>query len=467
MTKRRSQISRSTASIKERFSFILRHTELQSLVSLILHAVTVLCMIFCIILANFLVGFVSSVHITIDPIERYGYIPTCVLYILNVIPVLSVPFAVMSILRLVLLNLWSPPSRLKVPKSKISFLCFRVVTRGLFPYLITKNVQRNIETCYKVGLSNFKIEVVTDNQINLPKSTLIREIVVPRNYCTPNGSLFKARALHYCLEKEIDKESIIGLANFAAMDSGCIGQGVITYANEEIVNWWTTLADSVRVAVDLGMMKFSLKSLNCPAIGFKGSYILVKQSVEKEIGFDFGPKGSTAEDIFFAFMAWQKGYFFNFVEGEMWEISTFTIEDYIKQRKRWFIGHMYALLSTEILLKCKLILIPTDLGWLLLLANVINIPCSYIYPTPMPIFLKVICTSIGGLIVFLFVFGSIKSFSIKKYGLIRKMLICTGSIAVIPLAAMLDGVASLYGFLTRSYGEFHIVRKEKLPYVVP
>ncbi|KAL4221257.1 Glycosyl transferase group 2 [Mactra antiquata] len=376
------------------------------------------------------------------------------------------------------MNTFPAAPTLQEAKAKIPFMCFRVVTRGLYPELVRRNVERNIEICYKVGLDNFKFEVVTDNALQLPKSALVRELVVPNGYVTKRNSLFKARALQYCNEPSVNilsredwvihldeetlltKASAIGLANFASQNSGDIGQGVISYANEEIVNWWTTLADSVRVSVDLGMMRFSFRKLGYPLMGFKGSYIIAKESVEKDIGFDFGPKGSVAEDVMFALVAWSKGYKFNFVEGEMWEKSPFTLGDYIKQRKRWFVGHMYTLLSPEIPLKCKIGMIPTDLGWFLLVGNILNFPASFACPIPLPLVLNIIAGSMGGLILFLFVFGSIKSFSLRKYGLIRKIILVFATIPIIPLAACLDAAASVYGFYTRNSGGFHIVKKE-------
>ena len=87
------------------------------------------------------------------------------------------------------------------------FLSFRVVTRGLFPELVAKNVERNLETCYKVGLEHFQIEVVTDRPIHLPAQRHVREIVVPEDYRPPNGCKFKARALQYCLEVRGVKEN--------------------------------------------------------------------------------------------------------------------------------------------------------------------------------------------------------------------------------------------------------------------
>ena len=378
------------------------------------------------------------------------------------------------------MNTYPKTPTLKLPRSKIPFMCFRVVTRGLYPDLVRKNVERNIQTCQKVGNDNFKFEVVTDNSgsLNLQKSLLVHELVVPTGNVTRNNSQFKARALQYCNEPEVsmlsnddwvvhlDEETLlteasaIGLANFASEDHGDVGQGVISYANEEIVNWWTTLADSVRVSVDMGMMRFCFRVLNCPLMGFKGSYIIAKESVEKNVGFDFGPKGSVAEDVMFALVAWGRGYKFNFVEGEMWEKSPFTIKDYLKQRKRWFVGHMFTLLNGEIPLKCKIGMIPTDLGWFLLIGNILNFPASFMFPIPLPLALNVLAGCMGGLILFMFLFGSIKSFSLRKYGLFRKILIVLGTIPIIPLAACLDAAASVYGFYTRHSGGFHIVKKD-------
>ncbi|KAK3577874.1 hypothetical protein CHS0354_021844 [Potamilus streckersoni] len=164
-------------------------------------------------------------------------------------------------------------------------------------------------------------------------STFVREIVVPKKYATIKHSLHKAQALHYCLEKEIDnlsdddwivhldeetiitEGSVIGLANFTTKELGSLGQGVITYANEDIVNWWKTLADSVRVSIDVGLMKFCFQKLHRPVYGLKGSFIVVKSSVEKSLGFDFGPRGCLAEDLYFSLEAWKRGYKFNFVEA--------------------------------------------------------------------------------------------------------------------------------------------------------
>ena len=165
----------------------------------------------------------------------------------------------------------------------------------------------------------------------------------------------------------------------------------------------------------------------------------------------------------FALVAWKRGYNFNFVEGEMWEKSPFTVGDYVKQRKRWFIGHLFVLLRSAIPLKCKIGILPTDLGWLLMIGNILNIPVLFVFPIPLPLALNVIAGSMGGLGVFMFIFGSIKSFSLRKYGIFRKMLIVIGTIPIIPLVMCLYAVASLHGVYTRNSLGFHIVKKETTP----
>ena len=47
------------------------------------------------------------------------------------------------------------------------FVCIRCVTRGLYPTLVNQNVQSHLEVANKVGLTNFVVEVVTDNQFDL------------------------------------------------------------------------------------------------------------------------------------------------------------------------------------------------------------------------------------------------------------------------------------------------------------
>jgi len=64
-------------------------------------------------------------------------------------------------------------------------------------------VYRNINICQDVGLTNYYVEVVTDKSISITENEFIREVVVPTDYTTSSGAMFKARALQYALEDEV------------------------------------------------------------------------------------------------------------------------------------------------------------------------------------------------------------------------------------------------------------------------
>ena len=99
-------------------------------------------------------------------------------------------------------------------------------------------LEKNVKEFSRIGLDNYIIEVEppwinmqADNDwiVHLDEETLVTEA------------------------------SVIGIVNFINEGKYSFGQGVITYANEEIISWITTIADLVRVGMDYGMIRFSLK----------------------------------------------------------------------------------------------------------------------------------------------------------------------------------------------------------------
>ena len=77
---------------------------------------------------------------------------------------------------------------------------------------------------------------------------------------------------------------------------------------------------------------------------------------ERKISFDWGLAGSKAEDCFFGMVALDRGYTFDFIEGEMHEKSPFTFADFIKQRKRWIQGFYLVCTSEQIPIRSKFLL---------------------------------------------------------------------------------------------------------------
>jgi egghead protein (zeste-white 4 protein) len=330
------------------------------------HIIHVCCFIIFIFISEIIAGgivlntseTISSNLLIDNPTEYYGLFLTIIIYFIRLLSLLPLPLVICHTCGLILYNIF--PDRPELQNSPLlgPKILIRVVTRGDYPDLVRTNVRRNLETCAKVGLNNFQIEIVTDKPISIIglSASMIREVVVPNDYRTKTGALYKSRALQYALEPDVnqllpddyivhlDEETLLtensvrGILNFVNSNEYDIGQGLITYANETIVNHITTLADSMRVGVDLGCLRFCLKQFHRPPFLFKGSFVVCRAGCEFDVTFDNGHAGSIAEDTYFAMLAMSKNKKFGWIEGEMWEKSPFTLSDFIKQRKRWLQG---------------------------------------------------------------------------------------------------------------------------------
>lgn len=232
----------------------------------------------------------------IDPWLRYGAIGTIILYTLRLITFLPLPQVLFNFAGLILYNAFPDKVTLKGSPLLAPFICIRIVTRGDYPQLVRSNVARNMNKCTETGLENFLIEVVTDKPLNLAPHRRVREVVVPSTYKTRSGALFKARALQYCLEDgvsmvtdndwivHLDEETLLtensvrGILNFVIDGKHHFGQGLITYANEDVVNWVTTLADSFRVADDMGKLRLQFTLFHKPLFSWKGSFVVTQVS---------------------------------------------------------------------------------------------------------------------------------------------------------------------------------------------
>lgn len=233
----------------------------------------------------------------VDPLAAYGIFGTIILYVLRLLTLLTIPQVLCNFAGLTFFNAFPGKVNLKGSPLLAPFICIRVVTRGDFPKLVRDNVTRNMNLITDVGMENFMIEVVTDKAINLPKHRRVREVVVPAEYKTRTGALFKSRALQYCLEDKVniladtdwivhlDEETLLtensvrGILNFVQDGQHQFGQGLITYANENVVNWLTTLADSFRVSDDMGKLRLQFYLFHKPLFSWKGSYVVTQVSL--------------------------------------------------------------------------------------------------------------------------------------------------------------------------------------------
>lgn len=372
------------------------------------------------------------------------------------------------------------------PNSNLPHLCFRVVTRGLYPELVHNNVRKNFLTCIESGLINFSIEVVTDKDIQLTQASdpRVKQLVVPTSYKTSTGAMFKARALQYALEPgtsevkdedyivHLDEETILtqnvinGVMNFALEGKHDFGQGLITYVNIEIVNLFTALADSYRVADDMGKMRFTLGALHKPIFGWKGSFVVTRCGSEKDVSFDHGPDGSIAEDCYFSMIAYNKGYSFDFIQGEMYEKSPFTILDLIRQRKRWVQGIWLVVHSSKIPIKTKFFLAMSHYAWLTLPITSLSYVITLIFPLPTPYWLQPLGSFCFAVTLYMYIFGVVKSFDLKKGPIGMLFVYMIGSVLTLTLNMIVENVAVIWGIFSPKYN-FYIVKKDQKPKALP
>ena len=95
---------------------------------------------------------------------------------------------------------------------------------------------------------------------------------------------------------------------------------------------------------------------------------MTQVEAERRVTFDHGPDGSVAEDNFFGMVAQRDGYSFDFIEGEMWEKSPFTIYDFLQQRKRWLQGLLLVVHSRQI---------PVSIMHIPLITHISMLPAHY------------------------------------------------------------------------------------------
>ncbi|KAI6211060.1 Glyco-trans-2-like domain-containing protein [Aphelenchoides besseyi] len=412
----------------------------------------------------------------LTPTEKYGTTITLILYMMRLVSLLILPQTICNALGLLLFNGFKEEVKLNNAPMFAPFICFRVVTRGDYPALIKENLRKNCQTCYEAGIENFMFEIVTDKQLHLELNARVREIVVPTTYRTKTGAKFKARALQFCLEDQtqdddwivhLDEETLLttnsvrGILNFCADGKHPFGQGIITYANGEIVNWLTTLSDSFRVADDMGKLRFQLSVLHKPLFAWKGSFVVAKAGVERKVNWDHGLEGSIAEDCYFSMIALRDGYSFDFIHGEMHEKSPFTMWDFLQQRKRWLCGIFLTVHSKAIPLRCKIFLAFSLYAWITMPLTTLQVLfCAYA-PLPKCPLIDVLVGFVAAVNLYMCVFGSLSQFVSHRYrhNKYRLFLYAVGALFTLPINICIENLAVLLSIFDRKV-DFYVVKKD-------
>jgi beta-1,4-mannosyltransferase len=216
---------------------------------------------------------------------------------------------------------------------------------------------------------------------------LVRIVTVPAAYSTPARTRFKARANHFANEKRIaegeagvdvwvlhmDDDTGVGadtaveLARFVGAQQGNpdglhLAQGVLTFPREHAASRLIWLADSIRPAQDVSLYAITT-GRGTPRAGLHGELLIVRASIEAEIGWDFGPR-AVVEDSQFALNfvhrhPGRSGWF----PGRSLGATPVNVTDLLRQRERWAWGLLELSVDGRIPLRDRLLLIHNMIIW--------------------------------------------------------------------------------------------------------
>ena len=180
----------------------------------------------------------------LNSIERYGFFLAISIYLFKMIAMIGTLPNTLYVIGSTFFKDAKQNKAKSIPQKSKKTICFRVVTRGMFPKLIIKNRDYNLSVLKEFEKLKYTYEVVTDKKIGVI-DTMKRcyEVVVPDEYSTKTEAKYKARALQYAVERNLsnledddlvvhlDEESrltkscVIGIINFANQNKHQIGQG--------------------------------------------------------------------------------------------------------------------------------------------------------------------------------------------------------------------------------------------------
>lgn len=212
----------------------------------------------------------------------------------------------------------------------------------------------------------------------------LRVLTVPRDYRTPSGTRFKARANQHALTRRaadpdlwvlhLDDDTAIGpdtaqeLARFVGAQRAAgraakhLAQGVLTYPRELGASRLLWLADAIRPAGDVSLFA-TTTGTGTPRAGLHGELLLVRASVEAEIGWDFGPR-TVVEDARFALeFARRHPGRSDWFPGRCLGATPATAGALVVQRERWARGLMELAFSREVPLRHRLLLMHNVVVW--------------------------------------------------------------------------------------------------------
>jgi beta-1,4-mannosyltransferase len=356
---------------------------------------------------------------------------------------------------------------------------FRIVTRGTNAEALGSTIRRCRAEMEATPLFRYLIEVVTDAAGSWGLGTNdVMQIVVPSGYETKARSLFKARALQYAVENSkipndawlvhLDEETCLtssgikGIARMIGEEEAAgtmrIGQGAILYHRNWEKHPFLTMADNVRTGDDFGRFHFQHRT-GRTLFGLHGSFIVCRNDIAREIGFDFGPDGSITEDAFWALVAMERGHRARWVEGYLEEQSTQSVGDFMRQRRRWFQGLWKVSIHAPVNIRYRLALMINTVLWSLAPLSFLYTIAHFFTGYKVPLVIQIIANLTWAAFATLYLVGMKANLDeheitnpIKRVGWYVMQAIC------MPFFAMMEAASVLLA-IVRPHAGFHVVKK--------
>ena len=370
------------------------------------------------------------------------------------------------------------PNDLEEVEPITNLVVWRIVSRGSNIEALHGTIQRCHDEMRRAPLFPYVVEVVTDHPNRLEVGNDTTHLVVPPTYQTPNNSLFKARALQYALENStvpddawlvhLDEETrptssgIKGIARMIAEEEASgelrIGQGAILYHRAWKEHPFLTLADMVRTGDDFARFHFQHR-IGLTLFGLHGSFIVCRNDVEKEIGFDFGPQGSITEDAFWALKAMEAGRRARWCDGYLEEQSTLSVMDFIKQRRRWWQGLAKVSLYAPVRLRYRAFLGFNTVTWMLAPVALLYTYIHFIWGYEIRDWIQWFANLAFTAFIVLYLTGL--RANLAEHGIsnpLRRAGWYVAQVVLMPIFALMESVGVAYAIVRPSAG-FHVVKK--------
>ena len=143
--------------------------------------------------------------------------------------------------------------------------------------------------------------------------------------------------------------------------------------------------------------------------------------------------------------------------------STFTLKDFVRQRHRWMQGILLTSLSKKIPFRYKVGPVLMSLGSCTMPINMLLFPVSLIWPLPPSPLMYHIYTFVVGTITYMFILGTLQSFSVKQHGLLKCSVLVVASVVCGAFAGMLENISSVLVYWipkSASSSGFYVVNKQ-------